>query len=55
MSEQGRNGQEKTHNFRVQPCSIRTLDDGIVKIIRVTLALVLQFVEEVEDVESEHC
>ena len=31
------------------------LKNGIVEIIRVTLAVVLQFVEEVEHVESEHC
>ena len=43
------------HNFRVQPSSVRALNDGVVEIIRVTLVLVLELVEEVEDVKGKRC
>ena len=45
--------QENAYNFGVQPRGVCALNDGVVKIIRITLALVLQLVEEVEDVKSE--
>jgi len=42
-------------NLGIQPGSVGALDDGVVEIIWVTLVLILQLVEEVEDVESESC
>lgn len=53
MSKKNRNEREKTYDVRIQPRSVHALNDGVVKIIKVTLTLVLQLMEEVEDVKSE--
>jgi len=41
----------KTYNFGVQPGGICTPNNGVEEIVWVALALILQFMEEVEEVE----
>lgn len=44
---------EKTYNLSVQTSIIRSLDDCMIEIIRITFVIVLKFVEEVEKLEGE--
>lgn len=44
-----------THDLRIQPSGISALNDGMIEVVQIAFVSVLQFVEEVEDVESERC
>ena len=44
---------ETPYNPAIQPGSVGTLNDSMVEIVWIALVLILQFMEEVKDVESE--
>ena len=55
MSSISKGVELQTYDLLFKPCVVCTLLNCVVEVIRVTLVLILEFVEKIEEVEREGC